>query len=221
MKAVTGELPAGDAWAAEVKFDGMRVVAAVGDPAQPLRLDTTRGLDAVARFPELGGLPAGVAPHRVNLDGEVVAFDDKGRPNFGLLQHRMHLSKPAEIARVAAKIPVRYVIFDLLWLDDRDLTALPYLERRELLAEVVEPGDGWLVPAHYVGGGADLLAAARAQQVEGIMVKRVDSRYRPGKRSPLWVTMCRGWGGVIDVVHGTDPLRWAAWMTGCVQVSVT
>jgi bifunctional non-homologous end joining protein LigD len=187
MKAVTGELaPDGDAWAAEVKWDGQRLTAAVGDPAQPLRLDTTRGLDAAERFPELGGLPAALAPHRLVLDGEAVAFGEDDRPSFGRLQHRMHLTRPAEIARVAARIPVRYVVFDLLWLDDRDLTTLPYLKRRDLLAELVEPGEGWLVPAHHVGGGADLLAAARAQQLEGIVVKRVDSRYLPGKRSPVW-----------------------------------
>lgn len=187
MKAVTGELPPpGDGWAAEVKWDGQRLVAAVGDPGQPLRLDTTRGHDAAQRFPEPNGLPAALAPHRLILDGEVVAFGEHGRPDFGQLQHRMHLTRPAEIARVAARIPARYVIFDLLWLDDRDVTGLPYLKRRELLADVVVPGHGWLVPAHHVGGAADLLDAAKAQQLEGIVTKRVDSPYLPGKRSPLW-----------------------------------
>jgi bifunctional non-homologous end joining protein LigD len=146
MKAVTGELPVGEAWSFEVKWDGMRVVAAIGDPQQPLRLDTTRGNDATDRFPELGGLPARLAPHRVVLDGEVVAFGDDGRPNFGLLQHRMHLARPADAARVAATIPVCYVVFDLLWLDGQDLTGFTYVERRHLLTELVEPGDGLLVP---------------------------------------------------------------------------
>ena len=186
MKAVTGELPwSDDGWAYEIKWDGMRVVAAVGDPDQPLRLETTRGLDAVTRFPELVGLPEALAPHAAVVDGEVVAFE-KGRPNFGLLQHRMHLTRPAEIARVAATIPVRYMIFDLLYLDGHDPTGLTYLERRKLLAEVVEPGDSWLVPAHHLGGGADLLEAARSQQLEGIMAKRTESRYTPGKRNPTW-----------------------------------
>lgn len=120
-------------------------VAAVGDPGQPLRPDTTRGHDAAQWFPELNGLPAVLAPHRLIVDGEVVAFGEHGRPDFGQLRHRMHLTRAAEIARVAARIPARDVIFDLLWLDDRDLTGLPYLKRRELLADVVVPGDGWLV----------------------------------------------------------------------------
>ena len=188
MKAVTGELPPpGDAWAAEVKWDGQRLVAAVGDPDQPLRLDTTRGLDAAIRFPELADLPAALAPHRLILDGEMVAFGEDDRANFGLLQHRMHLTRPPEIAQVAARIPARYMVFDLLWLDDRDLTGLPYLERRELLAEIVEPAEGWQVPPHHIGGAADLLEVAKAQQLEGIMVKRVDSTYLPGRRSPRWV----------------------------------
>ncbi|MGH9213818.1 MAG: non-homologous end-joining DNA ligase [Acidimicrobiales bacterium] len=186
MKAVTGELPTGDGWAAEVKFDGMRIMAAVGDPAHPLRLDTTRGHDAAARFPELAGLPAALVPHQVVLDGEVVAFDDTGRPNFGLLQRRMHLTRSAEIAQVAAQVPVRYIVFDILWLDGHDLTGLTYLERRKLLADLVAPGEGWLVPAHHVDGAAELLEAARAQRLEGIVVKRVDSRYVPGSRSPAW-----------------------------------
>jgi bifunctional non-homologous end joining protein LigD len=85
MEAVTGELPPpGDGWAAEVKWDGQRLVAAVGDPGQPLRLDTTRGHDAAERFPELNGLPSALAPHRLILDGEVVAFGEHGRPDFGL-----------------------------------------------------------------------------------------------------------------------------------------
>ncbi|HEY8545392.1 MAG TPA: hypothetical protein VIL36_10110, partial [Acidimicrobiales bacterium] len=126
MKAVTGSLPTSGSWAFELKWDGMRVVAAVGDDEQPLRLDTTRGLDAAPRFPELAGLPAALAPHRLILDGEVVAFRD-GRPSFGQLQHRMHLTRPADVTRVAATIPVVYVVFDLLWLDGEDLTGRPYL----------------------------------------------------------------------------------------------
>lgn len=229
MKAVSGELPSGAGWAAEVKFDGMRIVAAVGDPAKPLRLDTTRGHDAAARFPELAGLPAALAPHRVVLDGEVVAFDDAGRPNFGLLQRRMHLTRSSEISRIAAEVPVRYMVFDILWLDGHDLTGLTYLERRKLLSDVVEPGDGWLVPAHHVDGAAELFEAAQAQGLEGVVVKRVDSRYLPGARSPAWRKMkvrprqefvVGGWqpgegsrsgqfGSILVGVYDGDRLRFA------------
>ncbi len=140
MKAVTGELPAGEAWAFEVKWDGMRVVAAAGDPRRPVRLDTTGGKDGTDRFPELGGLPARLAPHRAILDGEVVAFEDTGRPSFGRLQHRMHLARPSDVAQVPGEIPVCFVVFDLLWLDDEHLTGFPYLDRRRLLTELVAAG---------------------------------------------------------------------------------
>jgi bifunctional non-homologous end joining protein LigD len=122
----------------------------------------------------------------VILDGEVVAFDRAGLPNFSLLQRRMHLTRSVEIARVAETVPVRYMVFDLLWLDGHDLTELTYLQRRKLLADLVEPGEGWLVPAHHIDGAAELLEAARSQRLEGIVVKRVDSRYVPGARSPWW-----------------------------------
>jgi len=131
----------------------------------------------VARFPEVGAPPTGLGRDVLILDGEVVAFEG-GRPSFGRLQHRMHLTAAPKSPRVAATIPVCYVMFDLLHLDGDDLTQLPYTERRRLLAEV-ESGDGWLVPAHHVGGGADLLEAARAQQLEGIMAKRLDSPTYP------------------------------------------
>ena len=229
MKAVTGELPTGNGWAAEVKFDGMRIMAAVGDPAHPLRLDTTRGHDAAPRFPELDGLPAALVPHQVVLDGEVVAFDAAGRPNFGLLQRRMHLTRSSEIARVAAEVPVRYMVFDIVWLDGHDLTELTYLQRRKLLADLVEPGEGWLVPAHHVDGAVELIEAARAQRLEGIVAKRVDSRYVPGSRSPAWRKIkvrprqefvIGGWqdgegnrsgqlGSILVGVHDRDQLRFA------------
>jgi bifunctional non-homologous end joining protein LigD len=169
-----------------VKFDGMRIVAAIGDADHPLRLDTTRGHDAAVRFPELTGLPAALTPHRLILDGEIVAFGDDGRPSFGLLQHRMHLTRAPEIREAAARIPIRYAVFDLLWLDGHDLTGRTYLERRGLLTQLVEPDDAWIVPAHHVGGARDLFDAARAQGLEGIVAKRVDSLYLPGTRSPSW-----------------------------------
>jgi bifunctional non-homologous end joining protein LigD len=98
----------------------------------------------------------------------------------------MYVARPADVARVAAKIPVCYVVFDLLWLDGQDLTGFTYLERRHLLVELVEPGARLLVPAHQLGDGADLLEAARQSRLEGIVAKRIDSLYRPGARSPMW-----------------------------------
>lgn len=186
MKAVAGGLPTDDSWAYEIKWDGMRLVAYVNDPAgTPLRLQTTRGLDAAERFPELDGLPASLGITAI-LDGEVVAFED-GRPDFGKLQDRMHLVEPEAIRQAAASNPVCYLIFDLLHLDGHDLTDLPYLDRRRLLTRLVDDAVDWRVPPHHLTDGAALLAAVRSQRLEGVIAKRTDSRYLPGKRSSSWV----------------------------------
>lgn len=185
MKAVAGSLPTDDdgSWAYEVKWDGMRLVANVDDE---VRLTSTNGIDATIRFPELAELATHLGGHRTVLDGEVVALDDQGRSNFSTLQARMHLTDPARVAQLRAQVPVRYVVFDLLHLDGHDTFDLPYVDRRRLLTDLVEPGPGWLVPAHQVGDGAALLDAARQRGLEGVMAKRLDSVYRPGKRSPAW-----------------------------------
>ena len=174
MKAVNGTLlPEDDGgWAFEIKWDGMRLLAYV-DPgaAAPLRLQTTRGHDAVPRYPELAGLADAVGRPAV-LDGEVVVLDENGRSDFGRLQRH--------------EDAVTFIVFDLLWLDGNDVTALPYLDRRRLLADLVEDGEGWLVPTHLVGDGAVLFDQARANGLEGLVAKRIDSPYLPGKRSPAW-----------------------------------
>ena len=183
MKAVSGPLPTDDGWAFEVKWDGMRVLAEVDDG---LRAVSANGIDVTVRFPELAGLVEHLAGHRAVLDGEVAALDDRGRSDFSRLQPRMQTSDPAKVALLRPGTPVTYVVFDLLSLDGMDTTGLPYLDRRRLLAQLVEPGPGRLVPGHVVGGGQQLYDAAVAQGLEGIMAKRVSSTYQPGRRTTEW-----------------------------------
>jgi bifunctional non-homologous end joining protein LigD len=184
MKAVTGELPGDDSWAFEVKWDGMRIVTFCdrGD----IRLQTTNRLDATARFAELAPLAEVLGDHRVVLDGEVVAFAEDGRPNFGRLQSRMHGIPTHGLGSPDDPVAISYVVFDLLWLDGLDATPAPYLDRRRLLTELVEPGPAWQVPAHQEGDGKELLRAVTERGLEGVMAKRTDSAYLPGKRSPAW-----------------------------------
>jgi bifunctional non-homologous end joining protein LigD len=119
------------------------------------------------------------------LDGEVIAVDAKGRPDFGLLQHRMHIANAAEARRRAADAPVSIMLFDLLCLDGNEAYPLPWTDRRRLLEELVDPGPRWQVsPVH--DDGVVLLDAATAQGLEGVMAKRADSPYLPGRRSPAW-----------------------------------
>lgn len=183
MKATAGDLPTGDGWAFEIKWDGMRAVAAIDDR---VTLRTVRGNDVSAAYPELAGLGEAVRASEAVLDGEIVAFDDDGVPSFSRLQQRMHLTDARAVAERVAVQPVVYVIFDLLDVDGQEIWRLPYLERRRLLGELVEPGPHWTIPAHQVGGGDELLAAARERGLEGVVAKRVDRPYEPGRRSGAW-----------------------------------
>jgi bifunctional non-homologous end joining protein LigD len=122
----------------------------------------------------------------VILDGEVVAFDG-ARPSFQKLQSRMHLTSEHAVRRLARDDPVHYIAFDLLYLDGRSLMDLRYDERRAKLAELELQGPTWQAPAHHVGDGAALLELTRAQQLEGVIAKRLDSTYVPGRRTNAWV----------------------------------
>lgn len=183
MKATAGELPVGDGWAYEVKWDGMRALAFV--EGGQLRLQSYNERDVTVGWPELTGLPGALPVDQVLLDGELIATDADGRPSFNRLQQRMHVANAAEAARRAAEVPVTYVVFDLLHVDGHHLLGLPLLDRRRLLDELVDPAPSWRTsPLH--DEGEVLLEAARARGLEGVVAKRVDSTYEPGARTRNW-----------------------------------
>jgi len=184
MKAVVGPLPPDDTgWGYELKWDGVRVIAAVA--GGQVRLTSSNGNDVTGSYPELAGLATAVGGLPVVLDGEVVALDPRGRPDFGLLQQRMHVHDPAEVGRRAARVPIAYQVFDLLSLDGHDTTGLPFAERRRLLAELLAPGPSWALSAIHDDGHA-LYEAAVALGLEGVMAKRLDSAYEAGRRAASW-----------------------------------
>jgi bifunctional non-homologous end joining protein LigD len=186
MLARPGKLPPREEeWAFEVKWDGVRAIAY----AQPgrLRLESRNLREITDSYPEVRGLIRDLGMHEAVFDGEIVAFDDRGRPSFERLQHRMHVTSAAAVKRLAAKTPVVYAIFDLLYLDGRVLIELPYAERRARLESLELGGQAWRVPAAHIGEGARLSAATREQGLEGIVAKRLDSRYEPGRRPGTWV----------------------------------
>jgi bifunctional non-homologous end joining protein LigD len=186
MLARTGPLPPENGrWAYEIKWDGVRAIGYV--QGGRLRLESRNGREITPRYPELRDLGRALAGREAVLDGEVVAFDEHGRPSFQRLQRRMHLASEHAVRRLAASEPVAYMIFDLLWLDGHSLCPLTYSERRERLLELGLNGARWQTPAHHLGDGAALLDASRAQGLEGIIAKRVDCPYTPGRRSPAWV----------------------------------
>jgi bifunctional non-homologous end joining protein LigD len=186
MMARLGPLPKDDErWAHEIKWDGVRAIA----HSEPGRLHFhSRNLhDITPRYPELSKLNRALSHHRAILDGEIVALDAEGKPSFGALQRRMHLASESAVRRLAKEAPVTYMIFDLLWLDGHSLMDLSYEERRALLAELALEGDRWRTPDYVAGHGAQILKATEEQGLEGIVAKRLDSPYEPGRRSPCWV----------------------------------
>jgi bifunctional non-homologous end joining protein LigD len=185
MLARSGPLPPGDDWGFEVKWDGVRAIAYV--EGGRIRMASRKGNDVTPRYPELRELGRALGARAAVLDGEVVAFDAEGKPSFQRLQSRMHLTSESHVRRLSQSDPVVYIVFDLLWLDGHSLMALPYEERRARLKELELNGRTWQTPAHHVGDGAALLEASRAQGLEGIVAKRLDCPYTPGRRSPGWV----------------------------------
>lgn len=173
MTATLGQLPYAsedDRWAYEIKWDGYRTLAFIDDGR--VRLQSRRSHDVTSTYPELGGLASGVHASVAVLDTELVVLDGNGRPRFDLVQR--HTSQA-----------VLYV-FDVLRVEDHDTIGLGYLDRRRLLEQILEPGDNWAIPGHRVGDGAALFDATEGMDLEGIMAKRVDSIYQPGKRSADW-----------------------------------
>ncbi len=182
MLATPGtRVPEGEGWAHEVKWDGMRVLADVSEGG--VRLWSRSERDVSVGFPELTG---GEAVRRDALvDGEVVCLVD-GRPSFAALADRIHVAKADRARALASAAPATFLAFDLLRLDGEDLTGRPLADRRALLEDLEPVVAGMAVPPTYADG-ALLLDATREQGVEGIVSKRLSSRYRPGARSEDWL----------------------------------
>ncbi len=176
-------IPVGPQWAHEIKWDGMRVLADVAGGR--LRLSSRNENDVTSTFPELSTLAEAGLPADLLLDGEVVALDG-GRPSFAALSERMHVSNSRKARSLAATRPVTFMAFDLLRLAGVDLTAQPLAQRRAALEGIGLDGPHVQVPPTYENGAA-LQAATLEQGLEGVVSKRLSSRYRPGRRSPDWL----------------------------------
>ncbi|HEU4658216.1 MAG TPA: DNA ligase D [Capillimicrobium sp.] len=188
MLAKAGHLPPAseaDRWAFEIKWDGVRALV-FSEPGR-IRLLSRNGRDVTGGYPELRPLNRALSHHSAILDGEIVAFDADGRPSFGRLQQRMHVRGESQVRRLAKDHPVVLVLFDLLWLDGHSLMGLPYDERRAWLEALELTGPAWQTPAAHHGDGAALLQATAAQGLEGLIAKRRDSVYEPGRRTTCWI----------------------------------
>jgi bifunctional non-homologous end joining protein LigD len=186
MMATLSKLPRDEsAWAFEIKWDGVRGIAYCD--AGTLRLESRTLRDMTRQYPELRQLAIDLGSRQAIFDGEIVAFDDEGRPSFQRLQGRIHLASDSAIRRRVADTPVTYMIFDLLYLDGHALFDLPYTERRAQLEGLGLEGERWQVPSFHRGDGTALFAATAKQGLEGVVGKRLDSRYLPGKRTRAWL----------------------------------
>jgi bifunctional non-homologous end joining protein LigD len=186
MAAVLSTLPRDDEnWGYEIKWDGIRAIAYC--EAGTLRLESRTLREITSTYPELRTLAAELGSTDAVLDGEIVAFDDSGKPSFERLQGRMNVASDAAIRRRMADTPVTYMIFDLLYVDGRTLMDLPYTERRERLEELGLEGPHWQTPSYHRGDGEGLLDLTKKQGLEGLVAKRLDSRYLPGRRTRAWL----------------------------------
>ncbi len=168
-----------DDWLFEVKWDGYRVEAVVADGTT--RLFTRHRNDADTYFPGLLSPPDWIAAEQAIVDGEVVALDEAGRPDFGLLQERITSFKAGR------GVGLVYQAFDLLYLDGRTLLDVPLEERKKLLRLVLREHPRVRFAGHVLGQGLDFFAAAQANELEGIVAKQRRSRYQPGRRTATWL----------------------------------
>jgi len=159
-------------WAFEAKWDGYRLLVDA-DHGQ-VRLRSRSGRDLTAEFPQLRSLADGLGDHHAVLDGEVVALDSSGVPRFSEMQNRARATR------------IEFRAFDLLFLDGRSLLRAKYRDRRKLLETLASAG-GLNVPDLLPGDGADALEYSRKRQWEGVIAKKRDSTYQPGRRSASWV----------------------------------
>ena len=203
MLATLGKRPpSGEGWLFEIKFDGIRVMAA--RRGAEVELYGRSGQLISGRYPDLVRALLALPMEHFLIDGEIVALDESGRPSFQRLQPRMALTNPREIESAAARIPVEGIFFDCLALGGHDLRRLPLTRRKECLRLLVPP----LGPVHYVdhvqGHGQDFLEAAVEQRLEGIVAKRAGGAYEGG-RSRDWIKI-KGERRQQFVIGGyTDP----------------
>jgi bifunctional non-homologous end joining protein LigD len=186
MLAAEGPLPVGDGWAYETKWDGFRCCVRVSSSGVT-KLTSRLGNEITAVYPDLHGVLTDALAGRAGVfDGELVVLGQDGRPDFHHMQFRHQRGPTPELLRTA---PVTFIVFDLLRLGEEMLLTAPYTRRRELLAGLPVTSSRVAVPRHFTAEDIDpneLLAVVEEQGLEGLVAKRLESRYHPGQRSLEW-----------------------------------
>ena len=173
-------------WVYELKLDGVRIIA--DKHGDRVSLAYRKARDATVTYPEIAEALRLVGERRLVLDGEIVAFDEGGKPNFQRLARRIHLSSDRDVYLARRAVPVSYVVFDVLAVGAYDVRKLPLASRRELLELAFAGVDDGPVRVHpQLDDGKALFALCREHGLEGVVAKRVESTYRVGERSADWV----------------------------------
>lgn len=176
--------PEGNDYVYELKWDGIRALISLED--EKITIKTRNQNDVTAQFPELQlGSKAFRATNGL-FDAEIVSLDTDGKPIFKRVINRLMSSGETNIEKLSKTAPVHCYIFDCLYLDGRSLVNEPLLKRKEWLTDAIRPDTPYRVSEH-VEDGKSLFEAAKAHTLEGIMAKRKDSKYLPGRRSDLWI----------------------------------
>jgi bifunctional non-homologous end joining protein LigD len=176
--------PKGDDWLFEIKWDGVRAICFVDEKS--VRMTSRTGHSCERQYPELSVIGHQLAAKQAVLDGEIAVLDKNGVSSFGLIQPRIAVADPNAIAHLARRTPVTLFVFDLLYLDGYDLRNVPLIERKRVLQSILKPSAVMRFSEHFVNQGDEMLQAARATGLEGILAKRAQSKYQ-SKRSQDWL----------------------------------
>jgi DNA ligase-1 len=161
----------------ELKLDGIRLILSKFD--NKTKLYTRHNNDVTALFPEISSIDI---PNDTVLDGELIALDELGKPDFELMMSRFKSKK------LINQVNIQFAVFDIIYYNNEKITALPLLERKSLLSETIPGGQQMIIVAQYIeGNAAAYFNAVKAQDLEGIVLKNTGSKYKVGKRSHDWL----------------------------------
>jgi bifunctional non-homologous end joining protein LigD len=187
MLPTRGPLPRDESkFGFEIAWGGLRTML-WSEPGHVRKAEARGVEDLVMRFPELRRLARRLGSTEAVLDGELVVLDEDGHPDAAGLRERKRAGSDSVSRRLARQRPATFMIFDLLFVDGNVLLDLAYEERRGRLEELELEGDAWQTPSYHRGDGAKLLEAAKARRLPGLVAKRLDSPYEPGRRSKAWI----------------------------------
>jgi bifunctional non-homologous end joining protein LigD len=181
--SLTDTPPKGEEWLFEIKWDGVRAICFIDD--KTVRITSRTGHSCERQYPELSVIGHQILAKQAIVDGEIAALDKNGLSRFALIQTRIAVADPNTISHLARRTPVTLLVFDLLYLDGYDLRGVPLIERKRALQSILQPSGVMRYSEHFANNGDEMLNAARATGLEGIIAKCATSTYQ-SKRSRDW-----------------------------------